>query len=52
MPAVEGEVVPRLEARDDVVLDLELNAALLTAEAAVRLDKPVWLGVGGQSHGA
>ncbi len=50
--SVEGKVVPRLEARDDVVLDLELNAALLTAEAAVRLDKPVWLGVGGQSHGA
>ena len=38
---VEREVLPRLEADDLVVLDLELDAALLAAEAAVRLDQPV-----------
>ena len=41
--AVEREVLPRLEADDLVVLDLELDAALLAAEAAVRLDEPVGL---------
>ena len=35
--AVEGELLPRLEADDLIVLDLELNAALLAAEAAMRL---------------
>src|SRR5262249_12296924 len=35
--AVERELFPRLEADDLVVLDLELDAALLSAEAAVRL---------------
>src|SRR5690606_30130334 len=45
-PAVERELVPRLHAHDDVVLDLELQAALLTAEAAVRLDISVRLHTG------
>src|SRR5690606_321138 len=44
--AVEREVHPRLEADHLVVLDLELNAALLAAEAAVRLDESVGLGAG------
>ena len=35
---VEREVVPGLEADDLVVVDLQLDAALLTAEAAVGLD--------------
>src|SRR5688572_17749249 len=47
--AVEGEFFPRLEADDDVVLDLELDAALLAAEAAVGLDQRVGLDVGGQA---
>src|SRR5690606_1802164 len=34
---------PRLHADDDLVLDDELEAALLAAEAAVRLDDPVRL---------
>ena len=38
---VEGELLPRLEADDLIVLDLELDAALLAAEAAVRVDDPV-----------
>ena len=41
--AVERKVFPRLEADDLVVLDLELDAALLAAEAAVRLDQAVRL---------
>ena len=36
-PAVEREVLPRLEADHAVLANLELNAALLAAEAAVRL---------------
>ena len=40
---VEGELLPRLEADDLVVLHLELDAALLAAEAAVRLHEPVGL---------
>jgi hypothetical protein len=44
--AVEGELVPGLEADDLVVLDLELHAALLAAEAAVRLDQLVGLDAG------
>ena len=42
-PLVEREFVPRLHANHEVVLDLELHAALLTAEAAVRLDVRRWL---------
>ena len=38
---VERELVPRLEADDLVVVDLELDAALLAAEAAVRLHRAV-----------
>ena len=38
---VEREVVPGLEADDLVVVDLQLDAALLAAEAAVGLDDPV-----------
>src|SRR6185295_8005910 len=40
-PAVERELLPGLEAHDLVVADLELDAALLAAEAAVRLHQPV-----------
>src|SRR6185503_19290015 len=40
-PAVEGEVFPRLEADHLLVAYLELDAALLAAEAAVRLHQPV-----------
>ena len=36
LPLVEREVLPRFEADDLFVLDLELDAALLAAEAAVR----------------
>ena len=39
--AVERKLLPRLEADDFVVAHLELNAALLAAEAAVRLDQPI-----------
>ncbi len=39
--AVEGELLPGLEADDLVVAHLELDAALLAAEAAVRLHQPV-----------
>ena len=39
--AVERELLPRLEADHAVLADLELNAALLAAEAAVRLHQPV-----------
>ncbi len=42
---VEGEVVPGLEPHDLLVADLEDDAALLAAEAAVRLDRPVDLTV-------
>src|ERR1044071_89278 len=35
---VEGKVLPGLKADHPVVFHLELNAALLSAEAAVRLD--------------
>ena len=38
---VERELVPRLEADDRVVADLQLDAALLAAEAAVGLDDAV-----------
>ena len=38
---VERELVPRLEPDDGVVPDLQLDAALLAAEAAVGLDDPV-----------
>ena len=38
---VERELVPRLEADDLVVLHLQLDAALLPAEAAVRLHRAV-----------
>ena len=46
--AVEGELLPRLEADHLVVADLELNAALLSAEAAVRLHEPIGLDAGRQ----
>src|SRR5262249_30655912 len=38
---VERELHPRLDADDLVALDEQLHAALLPAEAAVRLDGPV-----------
>ena len=37
-PLVEGKLVPRLHADDEVVLDLQLHPTLLAAEAAVCLD--------------
>ncbi len=43
-PAIERELVPRLETDDPIVLDLELDAALLAAEAAMRLDQAIDLG--------
>jgi hypothetical protein len=45
---VEREVLPRLKANDYVILDLELNAALLATETAVCLDKLVRLDVSRQ----
>ena len=48
MPLVERELLPRLEADDLIVLDLELDAALLAAEAAVRLDQMIRLDTGAQ----
>ena len=48
-PLVEREFVPGLHANHEVVLDLELHAALLPAEAAVRLDVLVWLDAGIES---
>jgi hypothetical protein len=43
---VERELVPRLEADDLVVLDLQDDAALLAAEAAVGLHLPVGVDAG------
>src|SRR5262245_1186933 len=40
--AVEREVLPRLEADHRVALHLELDAALLATEAAVRFYQLVW----------
>src|SRR5690606_7502326 len=45
-PAVEGELVPGLDADDGVVAHLQLHAALLPAEAAVRLDVALRLDAG------
>ena len=39
--AIEREILPRLEADHVVLPDLELDAALLSAEAAMRLYQPV-----------
>jgi hypothetical protein len=41
--AVEGEVFPWLEADDLVASHLELDSALLSAEAAMCFDELVWL---------
>ena len=49
---VERKLLPRLEADDLVVLHLELDAALLAAEAAVRLHQPVGLDAGSQPRAA
>ena len=46
--AVERKLLPRLEPNHLVVAHLELDAALLAAEAAVRLDQPVRLDAGRQ----
>src|SRR5262245_54689487 len=48
---VEREVLPRLEADHLLVLHLELDAALLAAEATVGLDDAVGLAHGGPSAG-
>src|SRR5690606_34645723 len=39
--SVERKRVPRLKSDDFVILDLQLNAALLATKAAVRFDKSV-----------
>src|SRR5580765_3059444 len=44
--AVERKLLPRLEPDDLVIFDLELNAALLAAETAVRLDEAIGLDTG------
>ena len=41
--AIEGKLFPRLESDDLVVKDLQLDAALLAAEAAVCLDEALGL---------
>jgi hypothetical protein len=38
---VHGKILPRLEAHHMIVFDLELNAALHTAETAVSFDQPI-----------
>ena len=48
--AIEGKVFPRLEADDLVVAHLELDPALLSAEAAMGLYQPVGLDAGRQPH--
>ena len=48
--AIEREILPRLEANHLVVADLELNPALLPAEAAMRLHEPIRLDAGRQPH--
>jgi hypothetical protein len=46
---VEGEFFPRLKANYFVALDLQLNAALLSAEAAMGFDETIGLHAGVQS---
>ena len=48
--AIEREVLPRLEADHLVPAHLELNPALLPAEAAMRLHEPIRLDAGRQPH--
>ena len=48
--AVEREVLPRLEADDLVVLHLQLDAALLAAETAMRLHESLGLDARRQAH--
>src|SRR5262252_1963746 len=48
--AVERKVLPRLEADDLVVTHLQLNAALLTTEAAMRLDQPIRFSARREAH--
>ena len=40
-PAIEREILPRLEADHVIFANLQLDAALLPAEAAMRLYQPV-----------
>src|SRR4029079_7571072 len=47
--AIERELLPWLEANHFVVANLELNPALLPAEAAVRFDQPIGLDTGRES---
>src|SRR6185436_12887377 len=49
--AVERELLPGFEADHFVVADLELDAALLSAEATVRLDEPLRLDARRQPRG-
>src|SRR5215470_10033958 len=48
--AVEGEFLPRFKANNLIAADLQLNAALLAAEAAMRLHEPIWLDGGGEAR--
>src|SRR5262245_51031833 len=48
--AVERKVLPRLEADDLVVPDLQLNSTLLAAKTAMRLHKPLGFYAGQQAH--
>ncbi len=47
---IEGEVLPRLKANHLVLADLELNPALLPAEAAMGLHESIGLDAGRQAH--
>jgi len=43
LTGIEGEILPRLESNYLVVLDFELDSALLSAKAAMGFDDAVWL---------
>src|SRR5215475_15382680 len=49
-PLVEWKILPRLKADYDIVLDLELDAALLATEATMRFYYFVRLDVSRQPH--
>ena len=51
LAAIEGKLLPRLEADNALVLDLELDAALLPAETAVRRDDAIGLAAGRPAAG-
>src|SRR5688572_30934737 len=47
-PAIERKLLPRLEPDDLVAANLELDAALLSTEAAMRLHQPIRFHAGGE----